>query len=301
MKNVPYIMHTTPENNLDKIQQDWFLYKNGYPTVTASLPFVLSHALKQWYKEKPDTIWELRKILIMKSPDDKIITTGYKSVIDIDEEKKEIHWDPRIWASARMQAWIYDTREIVQTMLPSKLYKLSKKEIKQFAIEKGFDKPKKLKQDIVAIISPTKTLSSIAWNIRKDIWVLKKLDLSRYENEIKKEIIKNKDNKIFDNISIDDVVKNILESTIQQEVINFIRNMFLIIKESQWYKIFKQNEQISIIERHKNSLQDLKLFKDKVNHMFDGKYDFDLTWCENLQSLNTYIRIFINKLCKEID
>ncbi|MFZ2150852.1 MAG: hypothetical protein WAZ12_03980 [Candidatus Absconditicoccaceae bacterium] len=301
MRNVRYIMHTTPENNLDKIQQDGFLYKNGYPTVTASLPFVMSHALKQGYKEKPNTIGNLWKILIMKSPDDKIITTGYKGVIYIDEEKKEIHGDPRIWASARMQAGIYDTREIVQTMLPSRLYKLSKKEIKQFAIEKGFDRQKNLKQDTVAIISPTKTLSAIAWNIRKDIWILKKLDLYKYGNEIKKEIIKNKDNKIFDNISIDDVVNNILESTIQQEIINFIRNMFLIIKESQGYKIFKQDEQISIIARHKDSLQNLQLFKETVNHMTDGKYDFDITGMEHLQSLNTYIRMSINKLCKEID
>jgi hypothetical protein len=118
-------------------------------------------------------------------------------------------------------------------MLPSKLYKLSKKEIKQFAIEKGFDKQKKIKSDIVAIISPTEKLSSIAWDIRKDIWDLKKIDIKKYKNEIKEEIINNKTNKISKDISIDDVIENILESTVQQEVIDFIRNMFLIIKESK--------------------------------------------------------------------
>lgn len=301
MRNPKYILHTTPESNLDKIEQGWFLYRNWYPTVTASLPFVVHHALEQWYKEKPDTIWELRKILIMESPNDKIISTSYKAVIDIDEEKKEIHWSPKIWASARMQGWIYDTREIVQKTLPSRLCKFSKKEIKQFAIGKGYDKQKKIKQDIVAVISPTETLSSIAWNIRRNIWDLKKIDITKYKKEIKEEIMNNKSNKISSNPWIDDIVENLLESTIQQEVINFIRNIFLIIKESKWYKIFNQNEQISVIERHPDLLQNLKSLKDTVNHMSDDKYDFNLTWSEKLQSLNTYLRQYINKLCKELD
>lgn len=301
MGNLKYILHATPESNLDEIEQDWLLYRNWYPTVTGSLPFAIHHALKQWPKEKPDTVWELRKILVMKSPDDKIINTGYKAVINIDEEKKEIHWSPRIWASARMQWWIYDTREIIKNTLPSKLYKFSNKELKQFAIAKGYDKQKKLQQDIITVISPTETLSSISWNIRKDIWRLKKIDIAKYRKEIKEEIINNKSNKIPDNTTIDDIVENILESTIKQESIDFIRNIFLIIKESKWYKIFNQDEQISIIERHPYLLQNLKSLKDIVNHMSDGKYDFDLTWSENLQSLNTYLRVSINKLCKELD
>lgn len=301
MNNPKYILHAAPESNLDKIQQDWFLYKNWYPTVSGSLPFVIHHALNQWPKEKPNTIWELRKILIMKSPDDKIITTGYKAVIDIDEDRKEIHWKPKIWASARMQWWIYDTREIVKTTLPNKLCKFSKEEIKQFAIAKGYNKKKTLKQDTVVIISPTETLSSIAWNIRKDIWNLKKIDIIKYIKEIKEEIINNKSNKMSNDIPIDNIVENILESTIQQELIDFIRNIFLIIKESKWYKIFNQNEQISIIERHPYLLQKLKSFRNTLNHISHGKYDFDLTWSENLQSLNIYLRIYINKLCKELE
>lgn len=301
MNNPKYILHTTPESNLDKIEQDWFLYRNWYPTVSASLPFVVHHALKQWYKEKPNTIWELRKILIMKSPEDKIINTGYKAVISINEEKKEIHWSPRIWASARMQWWIYDTREIVQNTLPSKLCKFSNKEIKQFAIGEGYDKQNKLKQDTVGMISPTEVLYSITWDIRKKIRNLEKINISEYEKKIKEEITNNKSNKIYSKSSIDDIVENLIESTVQQESINFIRNIFLIIKESKWYKIFNQDEQISIMERHPDLLQNLKSFRDTVNHIIDGKYDFDLTWSKKLQPLNTYLRIYINKLCKELD
>lgn len=301
MNSPKYILHTTPESNLDKIKQDWFLYRNGYPTVTGSLAFAVNHATRQWYKEKPETANELWEILIMKSPEDKIISDGYKWVINIDEEKKEIHWRPRIRASAKMESWIYDDKETVKMTKFSKLHKLSNKEIKEFAKINHLDVQKTLQQDILAIISPTQWLSDIAWKIRKEIFALKEIDFYKYKNEIKQEIINNKNNKILERDNIDDIVTNILKTTIQQEVVNFVRNLFLMLKENEWYKIFNWEDQISILERHKESFSNLDSFRNKVNHITDGKYDFDLTWQKGLESLNTYLRIQINKLFKEME
>jgi hypothetical protein len=42
-----------------------------------------------------------------------------------------------------------------------------------------------------------------------------------------------------------------LETTIIQEVENFVRSVFLIYKECQWYKIFKFEDQVSVLGRNK--------------------------------------------------
>ena len=301
MWNPSYILHATPENNLDKIQQDWFLYKEWYPTVTWSLAFAVNHANNQWKKEKPETMDQLRKILIMKSPNYKVISAWYKWVIDIDENKKEIHGNPRIWAWAEMESWIYASQDIIQMTLDYNLHKLSKTEIRQFAKEHHFDKEKKLFSGILAVVSPTDVLSSLAWDIRKRVWMLKKINLPVYAQQIKEEIVNNKENTIVDPSLLDDIVNNILETTLQQEVVNFVRNLFLMKKESDGYKIFKHDEQISILTRHKYSFHYIQEFRDKLNHMTDGTYDFDLTWQENLKNLNNFLRISINKISEGTD
>ena len=78
MNTLPHILHSTPTSSVEKIKQEGFLYRNGYPTLTGSLSFVLTHATVQGYKEKPETIDEIRKILVMKQPKGKIIAPGFK-------------------------------------------------------------------------------------------------------------------------------------------------------------------------------------------------------------------------------
>ena len=78
MKSFPHILHATPTSRVEKILQEGFLYRNGYPTFTGSMPFVLTHATIQGYKEKPETAGEIWKILVMQQPENKIIAPGFK-------------------------------------------------------------------------------------------------------------------------------------------------------------------------------------------------------------------------------
>jgi hypothetical protein len=79
MNQTKYILHTAPEQNEkgenvhELIKQEWFSYIKGWPTVTWNIPVVLDHATRQWYKEKPKTIWQIWNIFCMELPKEKKI------------------------------------------------------------------------------------------------------------------------------------------------------------------------------------------------------------------------------------
>lgn len=295
MGNPRYILHATPESSVDKIIQGWFEYKEWYPTVSWSLTFETNHANRQWYIEKPNTKDELRKILVMETPKGKHIKPWYKWRIDVNKEELEVHWIPTIWAGGRMESWIYD-KENISKLTPNNFKKLSKEELYSFVKKNDLKRKKTIPVDIVMTLSPTNTLNMISREIRKKVWRLKKIDFDLYIKKLSSELSKD-DHILHDETkSIEEISKDLLYTTIEQEVINFIRNLYLMTVENKWYDIYKNEEKISLLERkeYKESFDNLRNLKEKVN-----KPDFDLTGNTELEKLNRYIRIFINKVYKE--
>ena len=300
MKPFPYILHATPESSVKKIQQEGFLYRNGYPTLTGSLSFVLTHATVQGYKEKPETIDETRKILVMKQPKDKIIAPGFKWAIRIDEERKEVHGNPFIWASGNGQSAIYDTPEIVRQAGSYANTDVSRKTLNDFRKKNKLDQTRKLNREIEAILVPSQELVSIGKEIKHSIRNLNTLDLPAYQQKISKAVTDNQENWIREGISLDEIVKEILETTIYQEVENFVRSLFLIHKECQWYKVYKFEDQVSVLGRNKwligtDVIDEVVVYIKKIQEKANAK-GFNLTGEYSTQELNGYLKEHINKI-----
>ncbi len=295
MNTTEYILHTTPQANIDKIHKKWFNYKEWYPTVSWSLVFSVNHANKQWYKEKPDTKDQLRKILIMKKPKDKYIKPWYKWTINIQKKEWKIRGNTTIRAANKMESWIYDKDNVLK-LTPYNFKSFSKKELYNFVKNNNLNKEKNIPMDIIMTLTPTETLSMISRELRKKVWNLQKIDFDLYVQKISKELSK-KEHIIHDKtISLEQIAKDLLYSTLEQEVVNFIRNLYLMTMEYKWYDIYKNEDKISLLERkeYKESFNNFKILKEIVN-----KPNFDLTWFKDLERLNRYLKIFINKLYEE--
>jgi hypothetical protein len=110
---------------------------------------------------------------------------------------------------------------------------LSRQTLKDFRKRNKLDQSKNLQQEIEAILIPSQELVSIGKEIKKDIRKMNTIDLTSYQQKTIQAIAHNQENRISEVVSVEELVKEILETTIIQEVENFVRSVFLIYKECQ--------------------------------------------------------------------
>lgn len=148
-------------------------------------------------------------------------------------------------------------------------------------------------ENILISVVPTQELGDKLNELQQKIKKLEKADLEKFTEEISAIIKTNKDNFISPDLKVEEVVSNLLSTTMEAEVINMVRSISFQIKIAQGFAIYNRGEGES-----KEKSVDKKKLREKletIKLIVEAK-DFDI----GMENLNRYLRININKMLAEL-
>lgn len=349
MKSPEYIAHgTTSGKNAEEIKDKGFEAQEGRATVSGHLIFAFDWATNQERRKGSKSVAEIDskekgRIIIMKTPKDKVIDYATHTDIKIDENLREITGYSSKYKSGRKQLAIYNSDDVI---IKRKEIEQAKQEIKEISGQlsavlkennldpdgisskedliiaiKPLDPHKKIeilrkieelekqkiekrkksepntkieKENILLSIVPTKELSDKFSELQGHIENLERVDLINFTEEISKLIESNKENFFAADLDVREVVGNLLETTLEAEVIKMIRSLSVDIRRVQGYEVYN---------RGKDELKEKEVDKEKLNQKLKKALSFvevggfDI----RMKNLNRYIKISANKMLKELN
>jgi len=150
------------------------------------------------------------------------------------------------------------------------------------------------KENILMSIVPTKELQEKLNELSERIKSLETIDLEKFTEQISQIIKNNKENFIESGLDVKEIIKDLLISTIETEVVRIIRSLSLNVKRAKGYKIYNRGEK----ETKEKSVdkEQLKQKLEKIRSIIESN-NFNI----GIESVNKYIKININKLLKELN
>jgi hypothetical protein len=307
-----YLTHATKNDQSAKnICEEWLKYQEWRPNICADLVQNLHFTKTWWQRENEHTsiIWknalhaehrektpDITHIIIFKKPDEKIIHYGNTSMIDEDNEKKIIKWFPRVWRWGWSELAIFDNQAKIGALIPNKEEQYDIR-LRLASESKKADYKYLNKNNILLDYIPSEVYKQTLHHLSMQIQKLDKIDAHQYIQMIRDELDKSEWYK-KEWIDTHDIAKELLYSTIEQQVTRLIRSFYLKTRLYLGYQIkeWESNRNSKILsddDTVEGFLQTAKEYKDKVN-----KPDFDIIGDVRL---NKYIRRSINNMYEEIE
>ncbi|MBI2635323.1 MAG: hypothetical protein HYW79_02150 [Parcubacteria group bacterium] len=148
-------------------------------------------------------------------------------------------------------------------------------------------------ENILMSVVPTVELGEKLGELSQKIRNLEAVDLENFTEKISKIIENNKENFLASDLDIREVVKNLLASTMEAEVINMVRSLSGDVKRAQGYEIYN---------RGKDEVKEKAVDKDQLRQKLEKILaiveadNFDI----GMENLNRYIRMNTRKLLEEL-
>lgn len=148
-------------------------------------------------------------------------------------------------------------------------------------------------ENILMSIVPSPELGEKLAELSQKIRDLKKVNLPQFTEEISKIIEDNKENFLTPDRDVREVVKNLLVSTLETEVVNMVRPLFVEVKRAQGYAIYNRGQ-----HEIKEGGVDKELLKQKLTKALAsvGEDGFDI----GLMNLNRYMKTHLRRLDAEL-
>lgn len=149
------------------------------------------------------------------------------------------------------------------------------------------------KENILMSLVPSPELGTKLGELRNEIRGLKKIDFETYVSELSEVIKKHQENFFADGIDVRSVLKIMLESTVEAEIMHMMRSLAGEVKRAKGYKIFNRGGD-QVVEKavDKNQLLQ-KLEKLEAVVQSEG---FDM----GMENLNRYIKANVKGLLEEL-
>lgn len=276
MKSPEYIVHgTSSDDNAEKIVKEGFVAEEGRATVSTDLIMAFKWAndrqkMKASRGEAEVSPDDLGRIVFMKTPEDKVVDYGEDTNINIDEEDKKISGFVSRYKSARRYLALYNEKN------------------------DDSDSVTVPEENILMSIIPSPELGEKLNEVKRKIEKLEGIDFNKTTEELSEIIESNPDNYIKDTGAVREIVRNLLISTLESEVMSIARGLYVQIKRAQGYTV--ENEGVIKQENDSPTLDELKgkldLYKAKIE---SGGFD------TGIDTLNRYIQISFKKLMKELE
>jgi hypothetical protein len=98
-------------------------------------------------------------------------------------------------------------------------------------------------ENILMSIVPTEELGSKLKELSDKIQGLEKIDLIQFTEELANIIEENKENFLTSGLDVKEVVANMLETTMEAEVVNMVRNLFMDVKRANGYEVYNRGDE----------------------------------------------------------
>lgn len=149
------------------------------------------------------------------------------------------------------------------------------------------------KEDILMSIVPSPELGAKLGRLKKAIYALETIDLDSYVSELASTIEADENNFLVSGVDVEQVMKALLVTTLEAEVMTMVRSLAMDVKRAQGYTVFNRGGDDLVAKQvNKDVLKDkLESVRDKVE-----VEDFDI----GVESLNRYIKMSLKKMLEEL-
>lgn len=149
-------------------------------------------------------------------------------------------------------------------------------------------------ENVLMSVVPTEDLGNVLIELKSKIEAVEKVDIESFVDSIAQIISKNKDNFIASGVDTREIIENLVESTIETEVMNLIRSLAGDVKRVQGYKVYNRGtDEVKEKEVNKGELVE-KL--ERIQTIVEDD-NFDI----GMENLNRYIKINIKRLLNELN
>ncbi len=147
---------------------------------------------------------------------------------------------------------------------------------------------------ILMSIVPTPGLGKKLGELQQKIKNLEKIDLESFTEEISKIIEDNKENVVVSGVDIRAVIRTMLGTTLETEIITFVRSLSMDVKRAQGFKVYNRGK-----DEIREKVIDREALEGKLQSIQTKVTDknFDL----GRENLNRYLKINIDKILKELN
>lgn len=149
------------------------------------------------------------------------------------------------------------------------------------------------RENVLMSIIPSPELGTKLENLKNQIYALEKVDFEQYASDLATIIETNKDNFLAAGIDVWRVMRTMLESTTEAEVMNMIRSLSVDVKRANGYTVFNRGGD-KIVEKAIDKDQ-LRQKLERIKSTVESE-NFDI----GMENLNRYIRININLFLEEL-
>lgn len=148
-------------------------------------------------------------------------------------------------------------------------------------------------ENILMSVVPTTELGEKLGELSKKIRGLEKIELGNFTEELSKIIEDNKENFLASGLDVQEVVGNLLTSTMETEVVNMVRSLSMDVKRAQGYEIYNRGK--DEVKEKEVDKEQLKQKLEKILSIVEAD-NFDI----GMENLNRYIKMNVKKLLEEL-
>lgn len=288
MKSPEYVVHgTASQKDAERIREEGFTVEEGRATVSGNLLYSFEWATEEERRTGSKSKSEIEdqesgRIIVMKVPEDKAVDYATHTDIEVDEENKVIGGFTSKYVSGRRQLAVFEGSEPHER-------RTELEEVK--AIGGTVPEVTVAKEQIQLSIIPTEKIGSKLLEIRDRLRRLELVDVASLTAELAELISADERNYISPNTDIDEVIENLLRTTIESEVVNMIRNLSLDVERALGYQVKNKD---TVKEKEVDIGQLLAKLERIQEQITDEHFDF------GTEHLNRYVRknidMFIAKL-----
>ncbi len=149
-------------------------------------------------------------------------------------------------------------------------------------------------ENILMSIVPTAELGEKLGELSQKIRNLEAVDLENFTEELSKIISGNKENFFASGLDVQEVVGNLLSSTMETEVINIVRSLSMDVKRARGYEIYNRGK--DEVKEKSIDKEVLKRKLEKIQSIIEDE-NFDI----GMENLNRYIKINVRNFLKELE
>jgi negative regulator of replication initiation len=131
-------------------------------------------------------------------------------------------------------------------------------------------------------------------DLKNDIYALKKINFELYTEELMTIIESDPENIIGPAVDIEPVVRELLTTTVEAEVMTMVRSLAMDVKRAQGYAVYNRGGD-DLVEKTVDR-ETLRQKLEAVRVMVDSE-DFDI----GAENLNRYIKTSLKKLLEELE
>jgi hypothetical protein len=149
------------------------------------------------------------------------------------------------------------------------------------------------KENILLSIVPSPELGNKLDRLKKEIYALDKIDIDSYVLELVDAIEADEENSIESGTDVEQVVRELLTTTVEAEVMTMVRSLAMDVKRAQGYDVYNRGGD-DLVEKTVD--RDVLMEKLEAIRRIVESEDFDI----GAENLNRYIKFNLHKIMEDL-